>query len=367
MMEGFAGAEGTTRYAARFPDLKQAGHFRAAAGAGGLELSSIGLGTYLGETNAAADAAYTDAIEAALVSGVNLLDTAINYRNQRSERNIGAALARLLERGELRRDEVVVCTKAGYLPFDSDVPPDPRGYFTTEYVERGVLDPREVAEGSHCIAPAYLADQLERSRRNLGLATVDVFYLHNPETQLAAVERARFEERMERAFAFCEEAAAAGKLSWYGAATWQGFRAGPGERGYLSLARLAEIARRVGGDAHHFRFVQLPFSLAMPEAYAYANQDGRSLLEAAHELGMVVIGSATLMQAQLAASLPPVLRQKLGTASDAQTAMQFARSAPGIAAALVGMGRREHVEENVKLARLAPTPREKWEGLFERS
>src|SRR5574340_1757916 len=112
MIPGFATAEGTARYAQRFPQLQQAGHYRPfehVPGAGELWLPSLGLGTYLGEPDEAADQRYTDAITAALRSGINLLDTAINYRHQRSERNIGAALAKLTDAG-VRRDEVVVCT-----------------------------------------------------------------------------------------------------------------------------------------------------------------------------------------------------------------------------------------------------------------
>src|SRR5262249_47908521 len=153
-----------------------------------------------------------------------LLDTAINYRHQRSERNIGAALAQLFQASELQRDEVVICTKAGYLSFDGEMPADPRAYFQREYVERGVLDPAEVAGGMHCMAPRSLADQIERSRKNLGLETLDVFYLHNPESQLTAVDKGTFRQRLKAACVMLEQAVAEGKLRCYGAATWNAFR-----------------------------------------------------------------------------------------------------------------------------------------------
>src|ERR1700687_5388785 len=138
MFHGHATPEGTTRYRDRFPQLREAGHFRRpenVPGVGDLWLSSIGLGTYLGEPDDAADRNYAEAIATALRSGINVLDTAINYRHQRSERNIGVALKQRIESGELNRDEVLVCTKAGYLSFDSNLPADPRAYFTREYVE----------------------------------------------------------------------------------------------------------------------------------------------------------------------------------------------------------------------------------------
>jgi len=159
MLAGFATPQGTARYRDRFPQLSEAEFFRRpehVPGAGELWLSSLGLGTYLGEPDDAADAEYIEAIRHAVRSGINVLDTAINYRHQRSERNIGTALGQAIAEGEVKRDEVFVSTKAGYLSFDHNLPPDPRGYFLREYVESGIVDPKELAGGMHCIAPAYL-------------------------------------------------------------------------------------------------------------------------------------------------------------------------------------------------------------------
>ena len=226
MIPGFATAEGTERYRRRFPQLEKAGHFRRlqqVPGAGELWLPSIGLGTYLGEPDEATDQRYTEAIAEALRSGINLLDTAINYRHQRSERNIGHALAKLMDAG-IRRDEVVVCTKTGYLSFDGDMPADPRAYFMKEYVEPGTLKPQEVAGGMHCMAPRYLADQIERSRHNLGLETIDLFYVHNPESQLGEVPREEFRKRLKSAFEMLEKAVKDGAIRLYGTATWNAYR-----------------------------------------------------------------------------------------------------------------------------------------------
>jgi aryl-alcohol dehydrogenase-like predicted oxidoreductase len=371
MWKGFATAEGTARYRDRFPSFRDAGHFRrtpGVPGAGELWLSSLGLGTYLGEPDAAADARYTQAIEHALASGINLLDTAINYRHQRSERSLGAALEQAFASGSLLRDEVVVCTKAGYLPFDGAMPADPRRYFQSEYVERGVLDPAQVAGGMHCMAPRYLADQLERSRKNLGLETIDVFYIHNPESQLASVDTATFRRRLREAFAMLERAVGAGKIRWYGAATWNAFRAPADAADAISLAAVLEVAHEAGGDQHHFRFVQMPFNLAMPEAWAFRNQarngEPASTLTLAAAEGVAVVGSATLYQGQLTRDLPAFVSERLGMATDPERAIQFARSAPGLAVALVGMSRKEHVDANLKVAAHPLTPPEEWIKLF---
>ena len=227
MLPGHATASGTARYRDRFPRLRDVNHFRRSEhvpGVSELWLSSIGLGTYLGEPSAAADRSHFEAIESGLRSGINVLDTAINYRHQRSERNIGAVLKQMIESAELHRDEVLVCTKAGYLYFDGDTPPNPRDYFHREYVEPGILDPRELAGGMHCMSPAYLENQIERSRRNLGLETIDLFYVHNPESQLADVSREVFRQRLKDAFAALERQVKAGSLAYYGVATWSAFR-----------------------------------------------------------------------------------------------------------------------------------------------
>ena len=376
MLPGCATAEGTARYKARFLQLGEAGHFRRpdhVPRVGELSLSSIGLGTYLGEPDDSADREYTEAIATAVRSGINVLDTAINYRHQRSERNLGAALKQAIESGDLERSEVLVCTKAGYLSFDGNPPADPRAYFAREYIEPGILDPSQLAGGMHCMAPAYLENQIERSRRNLGLETVDVFYIHNPETQLGGVSRDVFYQRLRDAFVMLEKQVKSGKMAFYGLATWSAFRLPDGARDSINLWEVVKLAREVGGDQHHFRFVQLPFNLAMPEAYGLQNQalpnqgSGNrktSLLSAALECGIAVVGSATLYQGQLTHGLPDSVGQALGLKSDAENAIQFSRSAPGIATSLVGMGHKEHVAANLKVALVPPASVEDWSKLF---
>ena len=265
-----ASSDGTRRYAARFSGRAAAGHFREQF-ATGLILSSLGIGTYLGEPDAATDGAYTAAIVAAVENGANVIDTAINYRFQRSERSIGAALKQLFAQG-FERDELVICTKAGFLTPDGEMPSDPNEYFSREYLEKGIFCAEEIAAGCHCMAPRYLEDQLNRSLRNLGVSSVDAFYLHNPETQLDEIGREEFLKRIRAAFEYLEDAARAGRIGAYGLATWNAFRQEKRAKDYLSLEEMVAVAQDVAGAAHHFRFVQLPFNLAMPQALTMPNQ-----------------------------------------------------------------------------------------------
>jgi len=364
-MPDHATPEGTRRFAEKFSGRAAPGHFRKQ---NGLHISSIGIGTYLGNPDERTDAAYTEAVVAAVSAGVNILDSAINYRFQRSERSIGAALKRLADLG-FPRDEIVVCTKGGYLTPDGAVPADPGRYFLEEYLQRGIFRVEDVAAGIHCMSPRFLQDQIARSLRNLGVDCIDVYYLHNPETQLSAVARGEFHERLRAALAFLESAVIARQIRFYGLATWNAFRVARNAPEYISLAEVVNLAREVAGEAPRLRFVQLPFNLAMPEAFVAANQivDGAatSMTEAAQALGITLVASASLLQAQLTRNLPPVITEVLGLDSDLHRALQFARSAPGMVTALVGMSRVAHVEENLRLLGVPPAPREQFLQLFD--
>jgi len=356
----------TQKYAGRFAGHAAAGHFREAQG---LVLSSLGIGTYLGQPDPKTDANYTAAVIAAAEAGINLFDAAINYRFQRSERSIGAAIQQLAAKG-FSREELVVCTKGGYLTPDGSMPEEPNEYFFREYLQPGIFEGKDIVAGSHCMTPRFLENQLGRSLRNLGLDCVDVYYLHSPETQLSEVSRPDFLERVRDAFIFLESAAEAGKIQFYGMATWNGFRQEAKARDAMQLAELAQIAEDIAGKKHRFRFVQLPFNLGMTEALTLGSQsvDGKmlTLMEAANGLGITLIASASLLQGQVARNLPSFVAEALGLEDDAERALQFVRSSPGITTALVGMSRVDHVKANSRLVNLPPATVDQFTKLFSR-
>lgn len=363
---GRATPQGTLRYAARFQGRSAAGHFREATGA--LVFSSVGLGTYLGEPDASTDAGYRNAVVAAVEGGFNVIDSAINYRFQRSERSVGAALRDLISKG-FSRDEIIVCTKAGFLTPDGSMPDDANEYFAREYLKRGIFTPNDIAAGCHCMTPRFLGDQLERSLKNLGLECIDVFYLHNPETQLDDVSAEEFRKRLRAAFEFLESCVANGKIGAYGLATWNALREESSSRGYLSIAEMAGITREIAGDTHHLRFVQLPLNLAMPEALIRPNQivNGKTMamVQAGRSLGISILTSAPLLQGQLTRNLPSYIGAALGLKTNSEQALQFARSTPGVTTALVGMSCAEHVRANQSLVAVEPAPRDQFLKLFE--
>jgi aryl-alcohol dehydrogenase-like predicted oxidoreductase len=288
-----------------------------------LVLSSIGIGTYLGNADEATDVGYTRAIVRAVQLGVNVIDTAANYRFQRSERSVGEALKILANEHGIAREDLLICTKGGYLPFDGAPPRNVAQYVNETFVKPGIASFEDFVGGGHCMTPAYLQNQLDQSLRNMGVEYVDVYYIHNPESQLPHVSEQEFYARLKRAFERLEENRRQGKLVHYGVATWNGFRMPPNSGQHHSLTRMVELAREVAGAEHGFNFIQLPFNIRMPEA--------TTVIEEAQRLGVSVVTSASLLQGRI----PP------------QVAIEFVRSTPGITTALIGMSRVEHVEENL--------------------
>ena len=360
--------EATWGYRDRFGDAFARTYFRR-FGPG--VVSSIGVGTYLGDPTDSRDRQYRSSIVEAVEHGINLVDTAINYRCQRSERVVGDALAR----ADVDREAVVVATKGGFLPFEGSPPDDPGAYVRSEFIDTGLVTPDDLAAGSHAMTPAFLGEMLDRSLSNLGVDTVDCYYVHNPETQLRVRSREAVYNRLEAAFERLERRRTVGDIGGYGVATWDAFRVPRDHDAYLSLpevvARAEAAAGAVGADEHGLIAVQLPFNVTMADAVTVAAHrhptDDRdvSALEYAQAADLDVVASATLAQGSLAASIPAAVDAELGGDTPAQRAINFARSAPGVTVALAGTGSPAHVAENVASGTFEPLGARAFDAVFE--
>ena len=310
-------------------------------------VSSVGVGTYLGEPTDEADDRYERAVREAVESGVSVVDTAVNYRAQRSERAVGRAI----EAADADREALLVATKGGFVPFDGERPRDAAAYIESEYVVPGIVDADDLVSGN-AVTPDFIEWSLERSLSNLGVDSVDLYYVHNPEAQLTRFDRETVYDRLEDTFTRLEERAAAGDIGHYGVATWEAFRVPRGHDRYLSLPEVVSRARaaadRAGTTGTHFRAVQLPFNVHMADAFTLSVHESaggtRSALRFANEAGLDVFASAPILQGDLAkpGELPAVVEAELAGDTPARRAINFARSAPGVTAALVGTGSPEH-------------------------
>lgn len=370
MIEGFATKDGTERFRAKFSDAKE-DFFSTAFD---LRLSSLGIGTYVGEPYKEENYtfSYEQSVAEAVRHGCNHIDTAINYRYQASEREIGRALNTLVNDGSVARDELFIASKAGFIPLDYPFPKNPFAWIRENLLDAGLATDGDIALDQHCITPDYLRWSIERSLSNLGVESLDVAYLHNPEMQLGLVDYQTFLKKVRDAFEMFEFLADHGKIKRYGVATWNAFLNEPTHMEYIRLADLVRIAREVGGENHRFGFVQMPYNLGKPHAYSYTNQQLDDSLfytpvQAARKLGLHVVTSSSLLQTKLfKAPFSSSIRERLGLeyASDLQRALQFARSAPGVTTALVGTSNVEHAIHDFELRRFAKTDPKMYETIF---
>ncbi|HEU5221473.1 MAG TPA: aldo/keto reductase [Candidatus Nitrosotalea sp.] len=347
MVSGFATQDGTANFAKR--QSKVAGnHFKNFLG---LSLSSVGIGTYLGNPDDTTDNMVKDAVKASVASGINVIDTAINYRAQKAERSVGKAIAEMVESGEAKRDEIFVSTKNGYVTNDGDVNEEFWINIQNTLVKPGVIKSGDISSGYHCMTIPYLQDQLARSMKNLGLDCIDLMYLHNAaEGQLQDMSKEEFTKKLKDVFEFYESQRKNGSIKYYGMATWECFRVPGNHPQYLSIFEVAKLAKEAGGQENGFKFIQLPYNMYLDQALTLKSQGDASqytILESCINLGIGVFASVPLMQAKLLA--PNVLPEFGNLSKPSHRAMQFVRSTPGIVSPLVGQKTPAHVQENLDL------------------
>jgi aryl-alcohol dehydrogenase-like predicted oxidoreductase len=356
-LNGHATHSGTKKYA---EDAVQKGkpssHFRLFDG---MYLSSIGIGTYLGQPNTEDDKDMENAIYESIKSGsVNVIDSSINYRAMKSEKSIGRALTRLIKEGVVSRDQVFICTKNGYITNDGDYPGiDVMEYMQNMFISTGLIDMNDISSGYNVLNPNYIARCIDKSLMNMHLSTVDLVYVHNAfESWHNDVGREQFMEMLSKVFEVYEKYRTNKKIRYYGMATWTCFRVPPNNREYLSLEEVVNLAEKVGGMQHGFRFIQLPYNLSYSEALLLQNQSVRSeknltLLEAAERLNIKVFTSIPLFQGRLLGAKIP---DYMGLNDQVAKLVQIIRSSPSVIAPLIGYKKQEHVEQNLRIANVPP-------------
>ena len=365
ILHGYATPDGTKNYANNAIQKrgKPSSHFRLFDG---LYLSSVGIGTYLGNTTKEDDEALENAIYKSVSSGaINVIDTAINYRAMKSERSIGRALNSLINDGIISRDQVFICTKNGYITNDGDYPAiDVMEYLQRMYISTGIIKPDDISSGYNVLNPAYIERCIDKSLTNMHLGTIDLVYVHNAlESWYEDVSREEFIQMLTKVFEIYERYRSNNKIRYYGMATWTCFRVTPDNKEYLSLEEVVKLAEKIGGNEHGFRFIQLPYNLAYSEALVLKNQTvgaekNLNILEAAARLHIGIFTSIPLFQGRLLrASIPDYG----GSGDQVAKLIQIIRSSPSIIAPLIGQKKREHVEQNLRVSDIPPMSKEQFE------
>lgn len=274
---------GTRSY---FEKLKNKGLNPATSilGATDLMVSRVGFGGYRVHEF---DPDHREALRLALTSGCNIIDTSSNYTDGSSERLIGQVTSELFDSGELRREEIVFVTKAGYVQGENLK-------LAKERASRGEPFPDMVEFQPDCwhnISPEYLEAQITNSLARLKIDQIDVLLLHNPEYYLKSNgTREVYYQRIEKAFRHLEMECERGRIRYYGISS-NTFPEDEARSDFTSLAKILEISRAVAnGKKSHFAVIQMPFNLFESGAALLKNNNKCTVLELAERerLGVLI-------------------------------------------------------------------------------
>jgi len=351
MITGYATPEGTKKFAER-QNLDSHKNYKNVHN---LTLSNVGIGTYLGNPDVETDYIVQNAVKKSILGGINVIDSAINYRAQKAERSVGNAISQLIDNNDISREEIFVSTKNGYVTNDGDIKEELMQYVMREYGKTGIVKEGDISPGYHCMTLPYLNDQLERSLKNLGLDCIDLMYLHNSVEGQTHLPREQFLKNLKDVFEFYEKKRKEGKIRFYGMAPWECYRVTQDNPMILQLSEVMDLAMEVGGTEHGFRFIQLPFNLMLDQAYLTKNHsvNGKtiSLLEAAQSFNLGVFTSVPLILGKL---LTANVMPEFGDYSSSVRLLLFVRSTPGVTAPLIGQKSESHVTENMNIMKIPP-------------
>ena len=363
MIKGSATVEGTVNYAKKHFNLVYQPLLPD-----GIRISGAGFGCYRVDVRVKE---HDQALTKALLSGINLIDTSANYADGGSERVVGKVLRDLIGAGQIKREEIVIVSKVGYLQGENYSLSQERKKEGQPFKDLVLYD-----EGlEHCIHPEFLAEQLTKSLERLGLETVDCYLLHNPEYYLnwakqekvaKAAARTEYLRRIRAAFLHLEEEVIAGRINYYGLSS-NTFPRPESHFDFTSLSDVWDIAQSISAD-HHFRVIQFPLNLFETAGVTEINQpEGKSIVEFAVDKGIGVLTNRPLNAIRknnlirLAENVYQgegirqvnEFKNKVATLdkswgnipSLSQLALRILRSTIGVKAVLMGMRREEYVAD----------------------
>lgn len=303
----------------------------------------IGMGTHLGNFSDLDSQEYIEAILYGIENGVNFIDTAINYRGMRSEKDVGKILDEAINvRKIAKREELIISTKCGLILGDITEGLRPNAYLEQVLKPLGIYenDFNHIADWDrHTLLPRFYEYAISKSKKNLGIETIDIHYVHIPEISRYALGEDRFYNQLRELFSFYEEQVKKGNIRFYGLATEEAFLNNENSEWYISLEKICKIAEEVSGKSHHFKFVQLPYNYTERttaiKKYQKIVLKPVTAMEAAYELGINVIVNMPLNMGNIPMNM------------SVDEMLHFVTDELCVLAAMVGSKSQKHVASNI--------------------
>jgi|WetSurMetagenome_2_1015567.scaffolds.fasta_scaffold06143_6 aryl-alcohol dehydrogenase-like predicted oxidoreductase len=258
-----------------------------------MSISRIGFGGYRIDDRVEE---HYNALRKAVTNGITLIDTSANYTDGRSEILVGNVISDLITEKKVRRENVTIVTKGGYMQgqnYKFALKKKKQGTPFNEVVE--------IEDGLwHCISPDFLEDQINRQlfrlNQNDNYGYIDVYLLHNPEyflkwAELNEKDNANtldeYYSRIKKAFEFLEDKVSEGKIKSYGVSS-NSFPRALNYFDFISLEKIIDCADSIKAN-NNFKFIELPFNLIESNAVLEKNHSGKSVIECAEENGIKVL------------------------------------------------------------------------------
>ncbi len=264
-------------FLAKFPELPAPRFLGDTA----IKVSPFGFGAYRVNNE---NKFHKKALEEAINSGINLIDTSSNYSLGSSEEMIGNSLKAMAFPENYDESPIVVISKVGYVQgaaLERAKELKSQGQEIPDMIEIN-------ANAWHCIHPEYIEWTLQNSLQRLKLNKISGFLLHNPECFFKNnMDTTEYYHRIEKAFSCLENLCDQGLIDFYGISS-NSFVSSEQSHEHTSLIECWNRAQKVSKNPR-FKIIQFPYNLVESEAWTNQLKSGMNIFDQAKEYQMGVL------------------------------------------------------------------------------